>query len=164
MKYTVSLALSLFLLQQVAAQQTVNIYNRDSTVMGSGVMINNKMDGLWKFLNPKNNELIQQGYFDDGVKEGSWIFYHPNNRKKVETEYRKDVLNGSFREYDTEGALILENIYQDSVLVGPHRQYYGRAGRPGNKGKKAKINIARIRAAYGFIPVLLIMIVGSFPP
>ena len=31
-------------------------------------------------------------------------------------------------------------------------------------GKKAKISIAFIRAAYGFIPVLLMKIVGSLPP
>ena len=33
-----------------------------------------------------------------------------------------------------------------------------------NNGNTAKINIACMRAAYGFFPVLLIMIVGNLPP
>lgn len=131
MKYVFALVTGFFLFHMVSAQnQAVSIYNNDSTVMGTGVMINNQMDGLWRFLDPKSDRLMQQGTFDQGEKEGTWTVYHPNKQKQLEAEYKNNLLNGAYKEYDTEGVLILEKIYRDSVQIGSHRQYYGRAGNP----------------------------------
>jgi len=68
MKYIFAWIFSVFSVAVSYGQgQVVNIYNNDSTLMGNGVMVNGKMDGLWKFVNPKTNTLIQQGTFDEGV-------------------------------------------------------------------------------------------------
>src|SRR5690606_160107 len=115
--YIFALVIGFLQIQLLSAQnQTVSLYNKDSTLLGTGLMVNNKMDGLWKFTNPKTNQLIQQGNFDQGEKEGTWIVYHPNKQKRIEAEYNNNQLNGSYREYDMEGNLILENIFKDSVL------------------------------------------------
>src|SRR5690606_41768638 len=113
-----------------AQNRAVSIYNSDSTIVGTGVMNNNRMDGLWKFTDPKTDRLIQQGLFEEGKKDGTWTVYHPNSRKHIEAEYRNNLLNGAYREFDTEGALVLESIFKDSVQIGSLKQYYVRADRP----------------------------------
>src|SRR5690554_3792469 len=131
MKFSFVLIACLCLCHAVSGQnQAVSIYNNDSTLMGTGVMTNGRMDGLWKFADPKTGRLIQQGMFQKGEREGMWTVYHPNNSKKLEAEYKAGRLNGAFREFGTTGALILESVYKDSLLVGPYKQYYGSAGRP----------------------------------
>ena len=131
MKYIFALVTGFFLSHMVSAQnQAVSVFNSDSTIMGTGVLINNQMDGLWKFMDPKSDRLLQQGNFEKGEKEGTWVVYYPNNQKQLEAEYRNNRLNGAYREYDSEGALVSEKIYKDSVQIGSHKQYYGRAGNP----------------------------------
>lgn len=131
------LIFGLFLFHFASAQnKAVSIYNRDSTLVGTGVMVNNKMDGLWRFEDTRTNKLIQEGMFQDGMKDGTWIVYHPNANKKTEATYKNNQLNGAYKDFDADGALILEMILKDSVMIGPYKQYYGRTGRPSHVNPK----------------------------
>ncbi|GAB2994847.1 hypothetical protein GCM10027284_11810 [Cyclobacterium sediminis] len=137
MKYTFAWLLMIFFVSSSYGQgQVVNLYNQDSTLMGNGVMLNNKMDGLWKFINPKTNRLIQQGNFKNGLKDGEWTIYFSNKQKHIVAEYKDNKRNGSFLEYDLGGALIKNAVYQDSVLVGPYKEYYGNQSRSGYANPK----------------------------
>ena len=98
MKFTLALVFTLCLHQFVFAQnQAVSIYNSDSTLMGTGVMTNGRMDGLWKFVNPKTGALIQEGLFEKGQKNGTWIVYHPNKKRKIEAEYKDGQLSAALK-------------------------------------------------------------------
>lgn len=118
--------------------QAVTLYNTDSTLMGTGVMQQGKMEGLWKFLNPTNKSIIQQGNFSAGQKDGRWISYHPNGAPHIEAEYRNNSLSGAYREFDRDGTLVLESVLEDSLLVGPYRTYYSLNETPGQRKPQIK--------------------------
>ncbi len=133
MKYIFGFFLCLSILSPAYSQSNnnvVSIYNSDSTLVGTGVMVNGTMEGLWKFENPKSNQLIQTINFDQGRRDGTAVAFHPNGNKQIEAEYKDNQLNGSFRQYDATGALKTTMVYKDSVRVGPFVEYYGREGQP----------------------------------
>ena len=107
--------------------QTVRIYNADSSVVGTGVVIDGKMNGLWKLTNPQNGKLLEEGYLKNGKKDGKWVTYHSNSEPHIVSEYKDNKLNGPLKEYDNKGYLVVDAIYKDSVVVGQYKEYYGGA-------------------------------------
>jgi uncharacterized protein len=131
MKYIFGVLCLFFLYQEAFSQDTpnlVSIYNSDSTLVGTGVLRNGAMQGLWRFQNPKTNALIQTINFDNGVRSGLATSFYPNNNKHIEAEYQMNRLNGIYRQYDRTGALKIEMVYKDSLAVGPYREFFGREG------------------------------------
>jgi antitoxin component YwqK of YwqJK toxin-antitoxin module len=111
-------------------QNLVSIYNSDSSLIGTGVLRDGRMEGLWRFQNTKTNSLVQSITFSQGLREGLTTSFHPNSSKHIEAEYRSNRLNGFYKEYDRTGALKTEMVFNDSVTVGPYREYYAREGQP----------------------------------
>lgn len=110
--------------------QLVKQYNRDSTLMGTGVVDGVVKTGLWKFYNPKTNNLIFQGTYKLGQRDGEWITYYPDGKKKQSISYREDKPFGPAMYYDTKGALLIEMVFQDSIPVGKYTEYWGKANSP----------------------------------
>jgi uncharacterized protein len=111
-------------------QNLVSLYNSDSTLVGTGVLREGKMHGLWRFQNPKTTALVQTITFSQGLREGLAVSFYPNANKQIEAEYRSNRLNGFYKEYDRTGSLKTEIVFKDSIRVGPYREYYGREGQP----------------------------------
>ncbi|MCH7411201.1 hypothetical protein MM239_17525 [Belliella sp. DSM 111904] len=116
----------------IFAQSVVTVYNTDSTFAGTGVMKDNRMDGLWKFENPKTGVLLQTTNFDSGKRNGKAIAYHDGKIKRIEAEYKDDRLNGPFREFDVYGNPRLELVFKDSLPVGPYKEYFPKNNKASN--------------------------------
>ncbi|GHB31576.1 toxin-antitoxin system YwqK family antitoxin [Mongoliitalea lutea] len=106
----------------------VSIFNSDSTLVGTGILRNGLMEGLWRFENPRTRQLIQTINFEAGIREGLLTTFQAGNVKRSERQYRNNKLNGSYREFDSTGALILEMSFADSIPVGSYKEYFGRDG------------------------------------
>lgn len=129
MKYIIGLFLAFLLTESLQAQNNgtiVSLYNADSTFVGTGLAKDNLMEGLWKFQNPKTGVLLQISNFSNGLKEGTTIGYFDGKNKKLEAEYKRNKLNGLFKEYDIYGNLRIELVFQDSVPVGPFKEYHAK--------------------------------------
>lgn len=147
MKYILGCLLLITLPFSLFAQSNSNVvtlYNSDSTFVGTGLMKDNKMDGLWKFENPKKRILIQTSNFTNGKRDGKTIAYHDGKIKRLEAEYKLDKLNGSYREYDIFGNLKIELVFQDSIPVGPYKEYYPKTSQATNFNP----NIERMEGQY----------------
>ncbi|MBN3583527.1 hypothetical protein JYB64_14095 [Algoriphagus aestuarii] len=131
MKYI--LILGIFLLSSpLFAQQSsvVKMYSPDSSIMATGVLDGVAKVGLWKYYNPKTNQLISEGTFKNGLRDGQWTSFNTRGQKKVVAEYKDGKLFGPAQVYDLDGALVSQMIFQDSVLVGQFVEYYGKTGTP----------------------------------
>lgn len=106
-------------------KKAVQIYNADSSVVASGVVVDGKMEGLWQLNSPKDERLLEEGYLKAGKKDGTWTTYYANGTKHIVAEYRNGNLTGPFKEYDKEGYLLVDATYKDSVAVGEYKEYYG---------------------------------------
>ncbi|MFN3801665.1 toxin-antitoxin system YwqK family antitoxin [Belliella pelovolcani] len=129
---------------QAQNSSIVTLYNADSTFVGTGVMKNNQMDGLWRFENPKTGILIQTSNFVNGAREGITVAYHDGKIKRLEAEYKQNKLNGTFREFDTFGNPRLELVFKDSIPVGPYREYFPKTSRASNLNP----NVVKIEGNY----------------
>lgn len=132
MKYIFGVLFFIISLSSIAQdnQNLVSLYNSDSSIIGTGMLRDGRMEGLWRFQNPKTNVLVQTITFRQGKREGVTVSYYPNSSKQIEAEYRSNRLNGFYKEYDRTGALKTEMVFNDSIKVGPYREFYGREGQP----------------------------------
>lgn len=49
----------------------------DSVLIGKGVYVDGKQDGLWTTWH-KNGQMKEEGHFDRGIKTGTWIEWYPD--------------------------------------------------------------------------------------
>jgi antitoxin component YwqK of YwqJK toxin-antitoxin module len=52
-----------------------------------------------------------------GLKQGNWLEFYPDGKKKTEKFYRDDLLHGYYKEYDSEGNLVLTMLYDNGAIV-----------------------------------------------
>jgi uncharacterized protein len=79
-------------------------------------------DGLIITLNTyKNGVLIDRQKINrkdsNGLKQGIWIEYFADGKAKKETNYRDDILEGSYKEYDENGGIKLHLEYKNGLLT-----------------------------------------------
>ena len=123
-----ALILLVFLLHFSLVAQTSKIavlYSNDSLIVGTGLVENQVQTGLWKFYTTKTNQLLTEGTFKNGLRDGQWSSFYSNGKRKELAAYREGKLFGPARYFDTNGFLIKEMIFQDSVRVGRYTEYYG---------------------------------------
>lgn len=126
-KFITGVLLLILLANTLQAQNNssiVSLYNADSSFVGTGLAKNNLMEGLWKFENPKTGVLLQTSNFSNGLKEGTTIVFFDGRNKKLEADYKRNKLNGPYKEYDIFGNLRFEMVFQDSILVGTYKEYH----------------------------------------
>lgn len=69
MKFILILGATLFSFSLFAQQSSiVKLYNPDSTIMATGVIEGSSKEGLWKYYNPKTNQILSEGNFQNGQK------------------------------------------------------------------------------------------------
>lgn len=95
-------------------------------VKAEGRWLNGKKDGYFKEYNEFGN-LLNVTKWKDGqlvknppelAKIETKITYHPNGRPKQIGNYKDDVPEGVFREFDTTGVIVNAEVYLEGVLVG----------------------------------------------
>ena len=55
--------------------------------------------------------------YKDNDNNGKAIYYHPNGKLNIEANYANDGLHGTYKQYDANGTLIINNEYEEDVLV-----------------------------------------------
>src|SRR5690606_11316351 len=98
-------------------------YSPDSAIMATGVIKNNLREGLWKYYTPETNTLLTEGFFKNGIRDGLWTSFYSDGKKNLIAEYKEGRLFGPSKKYDADGALRIEMVFQDSVLVGKYVEY-----------------------------------------
>ena len=52
----------------------------------------------------------------NGLKQGKWIYFYDDGIVRQEGNYRNDMKNGYFKEYDKDGNLVIVSKYIDDIL------------------------------------------------
>lgn len=79
-----------------------------TTVVPHGVAVSYSVEG----------NLAKVAFFFEGELEGQAKTYYPSGELQSAANYRKGVLEGSYREYSTNGSLTLESFYMGGKLQG----------------------------------------------
>ena len=107
------------------AIEEITLYHDNGRVKASGIINNQKRDGVWKFFNTRgihttsttysNGKIIKTvskiGKDTPKLREGTAVTYHDNGRIKDQGKYSKGKKNGEWREFDTRGNLTKIKIY-----------------------------------------------------
>ena len=120
------------------AIEEITLYHDNGRVKASGIINNQKRDGVWKFFNTRgihttsttysNGKIIKTvskiGKDTPKLREGTAVTYHDNGRIKEQGKYSKGKKNGEWREFDTRGKLTKIKIYDKGKIV--HEQSPGK--------------------------------------
>jgi uncharacterized protein len=103
------------------------------------------MDGSLEVYQPENQHTSSnRAPFDRGCKRGAMdhLPFKPTKSTLLQNTRETSLSMDAYQEFDREGALVKEAIYQDSVLIGPYKEYYGKHVR--NHGLWSSQNQAEI--------------------
>jgi len=65
----------------------VNHYHKDGSLWATGSMLEDKMDGYWKWFR-KDGIIMRSGYFDKGNQIGKWTTYDKEGNVYKVTEIK----------------------------------------------------------------------------
>ena len=65
----------------------------------------------------KNGQLQFEVPLKNGKPQGKEVWWYKNGQKKYERFYTNDLKNGTFKEWDEEGNIISEKVYDMGKLV-----------------------------------------------
>ena len=89
--------LGLSIVLSVSAQEGT-YYFQDSTIAGTGEMVNGVKDGPWVLYNTET-QITQSGKFKNDLREGLWKFYDKDdNKTKIDIE-KKDQLTSELNHF-----------------------------------------------------------------
>lgn len=111
-------------------------YFNDGKLKSEGTFLNDLYNGAWIYYYSNGNEMGRGSYIaGDGTdvsevsglprngRDGFWKFYNLNGKVKEEANYIKGKLNGSFKEYNDFGDLILIEFYQNGLINGKQERF-----------------------------------------
>ncbi len=91
------------------------VSNLDGIVEISGVMNDNKNEGIWNYFYP-NGQLESRGTFYNDEPNGTWNWYYPNGRLKVKGYYENSKKVGTWQFYNNQSRLVKEISYKDDNI------------------------------------------------
>jgi antitoxin component YwqK of YwqJK toxin-antitoxin module len=80
-------------------------------------------EGLIKFYDKNNRQLLSEATYTNNVLEGYRVFYFPNGQKKVEMNYKSGEPLGFTKIYNKQGSLEKEQYFYYGLQVGSSIQY-----------------------------------------
>jgi len=83
----------------------------------SGNYTAGKEEGKWEYFNALG-DIIQEGFFKNGLYHGDWTWYYPNKSLHRKEQYRKGKENGEFIEWNITGELLNQGVYQNGLKQG----------------------------------------------
>lgn len=133
MKYTL-IILSLFTTTILFGQKTKKIkntvkeqfreYNEVYYVLKSDKKTKH---GLYFKKDKQNNEVIERGYFKNGLKDSVWSYYYPFSKKqtlKSQGNFKNNTKSGEWNFYDRQGVLIQTfDFTKDTILFNKTDAY-----------------------------------------
>ena len=63
-----------------------------------------KQNGRWKYSN-EDGQLIEEGFWNNGVQNGVWLYYHDNGKLKTQGNWALGVQTGEWMYYYESGKL-----------------------------------------------------------
>ena len=110
---------------------TAYIYFSDGNIKQTIPYNGNKIDGLSKEYDKEGNIITLLEYNNDrlitrerinrtdnsGLKQGTWKEFFPNGNIKKEENYKNNLLYGYYREYDSNGKMVLTLLYDNGAIV-----------------------------------------------
>jgi serine phosphatase RsbU (regulator of sigma subunit) len=98
---------------------TVNVIENNSIKQGRWVLLGKDKKGKnYKFY--KNNQIVEDGYYENGKKTGVWKAYHSTGKVENEIKYVNDEPNGPAKFYSEDGKLVAEGNLKGSDYVGDY--------------------------------------------
>lgn len=102
----------------------VYFYDRDGSPKRAGFYFRDgQRHGAYKAWYP-NQELKEEGQFEEGQREGTWTWYDAKGKKLQEISYRAGAKHGNFVRWDAMGTLEIERHYENDQRHGPERHYF----------------------------------------
>lgn len=93
-----------------------NFYSQSGKVLISGLIKNNKNEGLWQYFYP-DGQLESQGYFKNDFTSDKWSWYYPDGKLKRTGSYTQGKKDGKWTEYDEYGNVISEKVYRNDLQI-----------------------------------------------
>ncbi|UFH32178.1 toxin-antitoxin system YwqK family antitoxin [Chryseobacterium sp. C-71] len=97
----------------------------------------------WKRFFP-NGKLMQQRYFDNGIKVKTLKEWWENGKPKLSASFLKGENNGEFKEWNRDGRLVKQMHYSVGYEEGSQKQFY-------DNGKIRSNYIMRDGKRYGLL-------------
>lgn len=91
----------------VQGHRIVQCERRDGTRFGPFVEFHE--DGTTRY---------REGTVKGVRKEGRFVTYHPDGTVRIEANYEANALHGAYREFDAEGQLVKEEVWEHGERVG----------------------------------------------
>ncbi len=81
-----------------------------------GRYVDDQMEGMWQYYNPKDGTLQEYGNYEGGKREGSWTRIDSSEALLSVYQYEDGQLHGPFKIYRPAGVLFKEGVYQKGEL------------------------------------------------
>jgi antitoxin component YwqK of YwqJK toxin-antitoxin module len=128
-------------------KQTKQITSSLASYIQTFYQSNGRYEGEYTEQYLDGNAMKTKGQYVDGKKEGTWVYETKEGKKEREenyvagklngltikyddgviresVEYRNDSPNGEFKQYDSDGKLILKGSYENGKRHGAFEEYY----------------------------------------
>lgn len=92
------------------------VTNLSGVVEISGVMNDNKNDGVWNYFYP-NGKLESRGTFYNDQLNGKWIWYFPDGKLRAEGFYLDNKKVGTWKFFNQHSQIVREISYRDDSVV-----------------------------------------------
>lgn len=93
------------------------------TIKTSGLIVDEKRSGLWKYYDNYGNLESEENYID-GKIEGTTTAYFPNGKINYKYEYKDGSRNGLYLEYNKFGELVTEGLFKDNERSNDWYEYF----------------------------------------
>jgi len=89
-------------------------YSNGAILSNIGGYSGNLLNGTYRALS-KDNKLVEQGFFVNGLKDGTWKFWYSNGNLQRKEIWKKGILKSIPVEFDYEGNLLHEQQTEQNV-------------------------------------------------
>ena len=93
-----------------------SLYYDNGQIKRSGQLENSLNEGLWNWYY-ENGQIQLSGNFIQGEREGIWSSYSEDGVLLTTSEYVNNKITGKHIEYDINGSIKEEHIYNEDVLL-----------------------------------------------
>ena len=86
-------------------------------------------EGPWKhakhhFDDRVRRYLESEGNYENDLEQGLWRYYHPSGAIYREVEIQHGQWHGLFRQWNRQGQILEERMYEDDIKSGPATEWY----------------------------------------
>lgn len=98
------------------ANGSAKYWHENGNLKSEGTYANSHSEGLWKFYHRKSGKIISKGNFASNKKHGIWELYDSEGRLQEILNYKNDIRDGKFIQYDSLEMVSNEGIYKADTI------------------------------------------------